>query len=338
MMLAAERAGMSGAEFARRTGVTPAEAEDPAGRTGRSRYERVLGVMDLLQPPAVPPGDETGLSWSEVHFPALVAAWLNAPTLRAAIDTFIAYRPILGEFDVVTAREAGATLRVEYAAEGPQRYAPWQAAGNLCVVAHVVRAYEQGTPARLSAGLVGPPPPRALRAGRERLLSGPVAYEQQTNFLDIPRQLLDVPFSGHNQALQGLVLGQLARELRDLARAPSFAAKAERALQRSVAAPAAGGGPEAVLEALCNELGVSRWTLGRRLAGEGVCFKDLLTAVRVAEAKRLLDGSGLSLAEVSDRLGFASQSSFTRFFRAEAGVAPGSYRAGRLAPGRRGQR
>ena len=155
IMRAAEVGGMSSEEFVRRTGVTLEEVEDPTARIGRTKYERVLTVMDQLQPPAAPPGDTHGLDWSEANFPVLVAAWLNAPTLRVAVRNFLAYRPILGQFDGVTEREGDSMARVEYVAEGPQKFAPWQAAGNLSVLVHIVRAYDQAEPTRFAAGLVG---------------------------------------------------------------------------------------------------------------------------------------------------------------------------------------
>lgn len=48
--------------------------------------------------------------------------------------------------------------------------------------------------------------------------------------------------------------------------------------------------------------------------------------MKLEEASRLLEDASLSLGEVSEQLGFNSQSSFTRFFRHEAGVPPPRHR------------
>lgn len=75
------------------------------------------------------------------------------------------------------------------------------------------------------------------------------------------------------------------------------------------------------------ELGITGWALHRRLAAEGFTFRNLLLKVKLEEARRLLEATSLSVGEVSERLGFDQQSSFTRFFRSEVGVAPRRCRA-----------
>lgn len=57
--------------------------------------------------------------------------------------------------------------------------------------------------------------------------------------------------------------------------------------------------------------------------GQGVMayFNDL----RMAEAMRLIRGSSLNLAEISERLGFSSQFYFSRAFRQHVGVSPSEY-------------
>jgi AraC-like DNA-binding protein len=326
IMRAAEAGGMSNEEFVRRTGVTVEEVEDQTARIGRTKYERVLAVMDQLQPPAAPPGDSHGLDWSEANFPVLVAAWLNAPTLRVAVDKFLAYRPILGQFDGVTEREGDRMARVEYVAEGPQKFAPWQAAGNFCVLVHIVRAYDQAGPTRFAAGLVGPPPVARVRAAREELLLGKVEYDQAVNFLEFPRTNLDVPFPRYNPALEGILTPRLDADVRNLMREASFALTVEQALRRALSGSRHGSGSERALERLCEELRMTRWTVRRRLAEEGRTFKGIHATVKLDEARRLLGDASLSLADVSEHLGFNSQSSFTRFFRKEVGVPPLRYR------------
>lgn len=47
---------------------------------------------------------------------------------------------------------------------------------------------------------------------------------------------------------------------------------------------------------------------------------------RIARAKEMLSDRQLSLAELGQSLGFASQAHFTTTFRAETGTTPGAYR------------
>ncbi|WP_420104018.1 helix-turn-helix domain-containing protein [Bosea sp. (in: a-proteobacteria)] len=63
-------------------------------------------------------------------------------------------------------------------------------------------------------------------------------------------------------------------------------------------------------------------------ATTGTTPMQWLTQRRIEAAKRLLEGSELSLAEIGARCGFADQSHFTRVFSARTGAPPGAWRRG----------
>lgn len=67
--------------------------------------------------------------------------------------------------------------------------------------------------------------------------------------------------------------------------------------------------------------------LGRLLkANLGKCFTDLVRELRLAEAEKLIRGTGLSLEQIAERSGFHSQVHFFREFRRMYGTSPGEYR------------
>lgn len=73
--------------------------------------------------------------------------------------------------------------------------------------------------------------------------------------------------------------------------------------------------------------GMSRTSFMRGFrATTGTTPMQWLTQLRVENAKKLLQGSELSLAEIGARCGFGDQSHFTRVFSARTGVAPGVWR------------
>ncbi len=76
-------------------------------------------------------------------------------------------------------------------------------------------------------------------------------------------------------------------------------------------------------------MNVSRWTLNRKLQGEGSSFSILLRKARVSEACRLLEEGEHPLQNISDRVGFSSQSAFNRFFKANTRMTPLAYRNAR---------
>jgi two-component system response regulator YesN len=59
---------------------------------------------------------------------------------------------------------------------------------------------------------------------------------------------------------------------------------------------------------------------------EGVTILQYINDLKLAAAKQLLTDSELQVREIADRLGFASQGYFGRFFRNKTGLTPNAYR------------
>lgn len=75
-------------------------------------------------------------------------------------------------------------------------------------------------------------------------------------------------------------------------------------------------------------LAMSRRTLQRRLAAEGVSFEGLLDAIRRETAGRYLRESALATGDVAYLVGFADPTAFHRAFRRWYGISPEGYRGG----------
>jgi AraC-like DNA-binding protein len=78
-------------------------------------------------------------------------------------------------------------------------------------------------------------------------------------------------------------------------------------------------------------LGVDRRTLQRRLTAEGTSFAAILHSTRAGLAERYLSSDRYSVTEVSDLLGFAAPSGFSRWFAQQFGVSPREWRAASTA-------
>ncbi|MFH8344393.1 helix-turn-helix domain-containing protein [Streptomyces sp. NPDC018045] len=75
------------------------------------------------------------------------------------------------------------------------------------------------------------------------------------------------------------------------------------------------------------ELGVSVGHLAELVKrGTGRTPGRLIRHAQTVEAKRLLSGSGLTVAQVARRVGFGDPAYFCRFFRRETGLSPGDFR------------
>lgn len=80
------------------------------------------------------------------------------------------------------------------------------------------------------------------------------------------------------------------------------------------------------IDALAEELGISRRTLQRRLSTLGSSFKKILQDVREEQSRRYLDDPRLAVTEIALLLGYSDQASFSNAFKAWCGCAPTEYR------------
>ena len=81
------------------------------------------------------------------------------------------------------------------------------------------------------------------------------------------------------------------------------------------------------LAACAEELKIHKSTLSRKYASEaGKSFSDALLEIRIAEAKRLLKETDLSIADVAQSTGFTHATYFSKRFKEETGMTPYQYR------------
>ena len=80
------------------------------------------------------------------------------------------------------------------------------------------------------------------------------------------------------------------------------------------------------IEEIADAIGLHPRTLQRRLASEGVSFKQLVDEVRFQRARELLRDPQVKLIEIAAQLGYSEQANFNHAFRRWAGVSPTAYR------------
>lgn len=83
-------------------------------------------------------------------------------------------------------------------------------------------------------------------------------------------------------------------------------------------------------EALSKELGMNRTYLCSLFTEEtGLTINQYVTQVKMEEAKRLMEITSKSTAEIAEYLGYSTQSYFQRVFKTRTGMTPGEYRSQR---------
>jgi AraC-like DNA-binding protein len=84
------------------------------------------------------------------------------------------------------------------------------------------------------------------------------------------------------------------------------------------------------LQTVSRKLSVPTWTLRRRLAEENTSFSDVVDRVRREVAERYLARQDLQIGQLSELLGYAEISAFTRAFKRWHDISPAQYRKQRL--------
>jgi transcriptional regulator GlxA family with amidase domain len=77
---------------------------------------------------------------------------------------------------------------------------------------------------------------------------------------------------------------------------------------------------------LAKQLGLSKRSLQRVLAGAGVAFHDLRDRLRLRRAEAILADASVKVSAVANEVGFTSNAHFSAWFRRHHGLTPGAWR------------
>lgn len=81
------------------------------------------------------------------------------------------------------------------------------------------------------------------------------------------------------------------------------------------------------VEQVADALPITYWTLNRRFkAAFGRSVRDEILHLRLAEARRLLATTRMSMSEIAERTGYGEANHFSASFRTHVGVSPSDYR------------
>ncbi|WP_244196101.1 helix-turn-helix transcriptional regulator [Paraburkholderia susongensis] len=313
---------MSPQVFTARTGVSARDLADKNGRIDGERHKRVVELIAYVGGTCRPVPDGSHMLFPD--FPVLGNLCLNARTLREALESFQMFRPLIGEFDFLFFKETPDFAQFEYIAE----FAPnngFQALANFQVMANLIRAYDVARRTVFRVSVMGPTLPDSQDPSA--FFGERVRYNAEANRLQFASALLDAPFIQYNAALAPFLREQAEQELLRIKRGHRLSNSIENLISEIISSPCDDlHTSSSLLAQICERLSTSRWTLRRQLQSEGLHFTELETRVKLKEACRLLSETRISLAEISEQLGFSSQSAFTRFFRGRHGSTPSTFR------------
>ena len=147
-----------------------------------------------------------------------------------------------------------------------------------------------------------------------------VTFGATADEVTFSRSVKQLPVVGADPYLNELLIKYCDQALATRATKHSFGSSVENAIALLLPHGNARVGETA------RKLGVSRRTLARRLASEGLTFGGVLQSLKSDLAKRHLTDESLSISEIAWLLGYQDASAFTHAFKRWTGSTPRSLR------------
>lgn len=320
MLDTAERQGFDRAKIIRDSGIDAADLAASDSRVSGDKHVVLLKLVEsCMSRNALP---ETDVLRFLSSFPELAGVVCNSPTLRDALRNYVAYRDLIGNVDWLVMHERGDEVAFEYVVEGEGRNAS-SALGNFALIARIARLYD----ARLRVRDAGTTDARMRTVpALGDALGVRVQSGQARNHVVLQSSALDRRFEIYNAPLSKIHLQAADEMLQRIRERGRFSPMVERCLRDVLREQADAVAPKSLQALVCERLALTRWTLQRKLAAEQKTFSDVLSQTRIDEARTLLAHTSMSISEISERVGFASTTAFTRFFSRACGAPPARYR------------
>lgn len=317
MLKAYERAGRDPSAALRQARIAPSLLRRPSARI-------TAGQMEAFARTAMQELDDEALGWFSRRLPwgsygMLVRASLSAPDLGTALGRWCRHHRLLTEdllFDL-RVEDGRARLRLD-------ERRPLGEMREFCLLTslrnlHGVACWlvDSRIPLQSVDFPFAAPPHREVYP---LLFPGPVRFGAGQAGFEFDASYLALPLRRDERALQAM----LQRALRLVV----LPYRRDRLLVQQVRERLQQHGLAQTAAELAEALHVSVRTLHRQLADEGASLQALKDGLRRERAVQLLQRSRRPLKQVAAELGFASDKSFARAFRAWTGRTPGQVRAG----------
>ncbi|HZR37700.1 MAG TPA: AraC family transcriptional regulator [Nevskia sp.] len=313
--------GFAADDLLRRAGLDPAMLRDPNGRVPVSRMARMwqLAVEETGDPCL---GLKAAAFVQPATFHGLGMALLASQNLADALQRSARFSRIVSNAVDVTIEPHPLGLKqvMRWRAEVPLvEGAIDLIMASTLKMGMLLLGMDEQAPRPLELRLQRGATP-AMRAEFEAYFRCPVWFGEAENSLLVPQEWIDRPLPMANP--------QLARQndlvvMEYLSRFDG-ARLAEKVRAELISRLPAGEPPRGEVAAA---LHLSEKTLQRRLKDEDTSYQQVLDEVRRELAQQYLREGPMSVCEVTFRLGFSDQSSFTRAFRRWTGRTPGEFRS-----------
>ena len=296
--------------------ITPSRVDDPAERIS-------AGQMEMMSAVAMQELDDEALGWFSRKLPwgsygMLCRASLSSPDLGVALRRWCRHHGLLTRDVVLTLSEdkSVATLTIEeHRRLGEMR--------ELCLVTclryvlgYACWAIDSRIPLR-EVGFPFAPPPH--RDAYPLMFPGPVTFGAERAQISFDARYLRLPLRRDEKDLQAMLRRALPLTVLQYRRDRLLVQQIRRILRERT-------DEACTAEALARQLHLSPRTLHRQLREEGASLQRLKDEARLQRAADLLHRTRRPIKQIAQGVGYRSEKSFIRAFKAWTGESPSGYR------------
>lgn len=314
LLLGADHQGVDRTVLLERAGIEASLLDQPYARISLEQTMEIWRAMESLSP-----NTDFGLLMGEQvkpsHFQLFAVSLMHSETLEAAFEKSIRYTRVVsdgGEYCLIKDdKEAGLVYL-------PQR--PDFIRHQIDAVMVLLRSFANWLACK-SLPIIRVefthPEPESLD-NYQRIFQAPILFGAKHNALVFSPEILDEPLAFSDDKLAAMHEQMLEQQLA-LLQQPDAANVVEHIIRSA---------PSLTLERdeVAAELHMSPRTLQRKLQESNTSFQQLLENERKRRACDLLANSDLPLTQISEELGFAESSAFSRAFKRWHQVSPLEYR------------
>lgn len=260
-------------------------------------------------------------------FPDLFGLCLNESSAINAIDAFIKFRFIMGDCDDCFAKQKDNQIKIEYHRINSIHSNIGHEKLNNNSVGHFILLKELLSHYLPSGSIeIGfdSSYPLSRKVINDRFQTN-CLFEQNSNFLIITSPQLTAKNEIFNAKLNALQKARLETSRSNLPAVNHFSMLVAEIIESAISQDNYGN-ENTLLDNVCFNLKISRWTLNNKLQLEKTSFTDLLKQVKFKKARDLLLETDKSVKEISELTSFSSQAVFSRFFNSQANISPLQYR------------
>jgi AraC-like DNA-binding protein len=292
------------------------DGRQPFGRLPAEDYCRLLiQSAERLKDPLL--GLHLGQTVRPMHLGALGYVLMSCDNLGAALMRIQRYHRLLHDINPIEHAVVGDCLEMRWGVAHGRPGALFDEAGITSIVQFGRDLCGERMPLA-ALDFVNPPPPDVRPY--TRYFGCPVRFGQPVTRLAMPLSSLAMPLRQPDPSLRQLMEEQVDSAMAQLPEAGDLAETTRRVIGHL----APSGIPE--LEQVAHELRLSPRVFYRRLAEQGLNFRELREAAFQQLAEMHLRDLRLTLADVTALMGYAEQSAFSRAFKRWTGLPPLQWR------------